>query len=344
MKIAFQAEVLLKTKGLTNLTDEKYDEIIKTIENLDGANKNSQFYRITKKYSINEVNGKKCLVSKDMKKSFLRASEYFDILFKFHQDNNHCGRNKLEAGMRNFNISREIIMIFLSICTICTAKKIPEHLAEHKVADDLNFVGYFDVFEMEDSFIVVFVDKISSFCIINLINDNTVPSIVEFLIQTFCDLGYIPSILYSNIESETLDEIVKEIKKKLDVKIIGEKGGDLSEIVEVIKERVDWKDKIKIIQFNINNTVSNITKKSPFEALFGRPMQVKLKMPEDLIDRQEPDADVEKAGKKKLEVEKAGKKQLCNCKSCNNKRCCCLKSGLLCGEDCHIGTVCKNVK
>lgn len=98
---------------------------------------------------------------------------------------------------------------------------------------------------------------------------------------------------------------------------------------------MDWKNTILIIQFNINNTVSNVTIKSPFKALLRIPMQVKLTMPEDLAathpDRNEP------------KVEKAGEKQSWNCKSCNNKKCCCFKNGTLCGKAFHIETVCKNV-
>lgn len=192
--------------------------------------------------------------------------------------------------------------------------------------------------EEKEECILIYVDGISLFSIVNTYNDMTVGTMVDFVTGCFCDLGSIPSILMSDMKN--LIEFNEDINTKLKVNIICQKMEDeANEIMNTIKDNIiiqidkipNMVSNVKVIQYNLNNTINKFLKITPYEALFGRSNRSKFIGLPETAEYQEKNDD-----------QGGTLVTSCNCKSCSNKRCACIKGGTLCSEKCHGGKSCTN--
>lgn len=118
------------------LSDERYLEIVQETKialqkKRDGLELSSKDYRRLKRYDLLTVEEKDKLVSKEKSRIqsglifYCTASEMYDIIHTAHLQIGHKKEKAMENELKNkyCNITREVILIYLSLCQSCALKK-----------------------------------------------------------------------------------------------------------------------------------------------------------------------------------------------------------------------------
>lgn len=237
----------------------------------------------------------------------VHIEEIFDILQNIHVDNNHCKTAKLHklTSERYYNITRETVVLFLSLCDCCPARKerekrtAPKPVLNVKKLNGKAWVTFLNQKCLDNlRYIMIYTEWSSKFCHLRAIEDLNPSTIALALVEILTGFGS-PYIMYFDVEKDQQEQILNELSSIFPAKIVlGEENSimlqDMMKEREVLKKKltqfktIPWPISIKLIQYELNKAEihQNVT---PYEALFGVKMNQNgrnsVNLSADLIDQ-----------------------------------------------------------
>lgn len=300
------------------LSEEKYAKVVQEVkeatEKKVGRTKKDRD-RI-RKYSICTVNGQERLIEPPTGgdiKYYVSNGEMYDALMEAHLAVSHGGKNRMLPilGRKYCNVSQEAVLLFLSLCGICLAKKKPKKrgiVVKPMVFEEMNQRCQVDLIDMQSHpdgayrFIFVYQDHLTKFVVLRPLERKTAEEVADNLLDVFCIFGA-PSVLQSDNGREFCNHLITEMTAKWEeVKIVhgkprhSQSQGSVERANQDVQDMLTawmmqnrstkWSQGLRFIQCAKNRAIHQGTRISPYEAMFGSPMKVGLrsKFPSGAVD------------------------------------------------------------
>lgn len=242
-------------------------------------------------------------------KAVVHIDQIFDILYREHTSNNHLKIGKLHTliSAKYYNITRECVKVFSSLCEVCKNTKKPEERETPKPVKKLNlkkpngrvWVAFLDQDPVEElSVILLYKDCSTKFTHIRAIKNTEPLTIALTLVEIMTAFGS-PYIIHVDIEADLRGNVLICLAKIFPTAKIIQGDEDMfkediertkakvEEKIEKLFEVLSWPIAIKLIQSELNQTKidDNV---SPYELLFGVPMNhngdIVRTIPADLLN------------------------------------------------------------
>lgn len=310
-----------------SMNKARYELLINKVKSLKiKSHKDGNEYRFLKRYDVIDINGVTKLISplteEDTIKFFVNDEDLFEVLNDAHTTTGHGGRDRMVKHLKTKykNITYKDILIFLSLCELCLQKQtsLKRGIANEPLLFNDKLIRRCQVYLIDFQsqpdngfkFILVYQDELTKFIVLRALKTKSTSEICGHLIDIFTLYGA-PSVLQSDYGRE----LVKEIMSKLidvwpNLKIVFGKQQQIQENVERAIQDIEnllpawmkdhnlknWSYGLKFVQLIKNITFHSGIKKTPYEAMFGRPPQFALAMssiPTDALTDVESEEDLE---------------------------------------------------
>ncbi|XP_014614543.1 PREDICTED: KRAB-A domain-containing protein 2-like [Polistes canadensis] len=283
-----------KKDNSTFLSSDQYKNRIEAVKEAKdilssskGKMKLPMHYWLSERFDIINDGGKEKLIKRitDISKPilfFVHQEELFDILHSTHLNIGHGGRNRMieELHRKYFNITRETVMIYLSLCNFCQNKSITpkRNLVTGPVLHSTCFSrAQIDIIDMQlhnynnYRFIMVHQDYQTKFVIIRALKTNQAEEVASHLLDIYTTFG-IPIILQSGNGREFVISVITKLHEMwASVNIVHGKlqcsqpqglvvkvSRDVESILAtwmVENNTRDWPSGLKFVQFQKNHEV-----------------------------------------------------------------------------------------
>lgn len=240
----------------------------------------------------------------------------FDIIKRAHIACGHGGRDKMEKilSAKYANITRNVIMLFNSLCMECLKKKgrpcTKGVVVKPILSKDYGSRGQVDLLDMQSmtsgnyKWIMVYQDHLTKFCVLRPLTSKRAAEVAHQLMDIFLLLGA-PSILQSDNGAEFTASIITELKLMWpDLLIVHGKPrhpqsqGSVERLNSDVKNMLiawmndnksnEWQIGLKFVQFSKNASPHSAIQQTPYKALFGCDPRVGLRsisLPEETLQR-----------------------------------------------------------
>jgi len=246
--------------------------------------KSAKDYRYIRKYDIITLNGQERLIKSISNNSenvhyYVSNDELFDILHDSHIAIGHGGRDRMvyELKTKYCNITKETIMIYLSLCMHCEKKSSnPKRglVSKPILHNAFNSRAQVDLIDMQSQsynefkFIMNYQDHLTKFVLLRPLKSKRAEEIAFNLIDIYTTFGA-PAILHSDNGREFVNTIITELNMMWgDIKIVHGKprhsqsqgsveraNRDVEDILATWmaeNNSRDWPSGIKFVQFRKN--------------------------------------------------------------------------------------------
>ncbi|XP_008061971.1 SCAN domain-containing protein 3 [Carlito syrichta] len=219
--------VLLENKSNNTkiFSKAKYCQLIREVKEAKAkAKKESVDYRRLARFDVILVQGKEKLIEAvngetDKIRYYLHSEDLFDILHDTHLSIGHGGRTRMEKELqaKYKNITKEVIMLYLTLCKPCQQKnsKLKKVLTS-KPIKEVNSRCQVDLIDMqlnpdgEYKFIMHYQDLRTKLSFLRSLKSKRPKEVAHALLDIFTTVGT-PSVLQSNNGSEFSSQIVSEL-------------------------------------------------------------------------------------------------------------------------------------
>jgi hypothetical protein len=282
-------------KDYSYYTQKQLDRDIEVFEKKD--NTNNRYCNMKRKYQV--IDKQLVEVSKLQKGKFIelstrrRAAVYekiFDIIYDCHIENQHKGRDITFnlLAVHYFNITNEVIKIFLKTCPECKAKKhhrnveqISEIKAEKTLRVQIELIDFQLLQDGEYKYILNIQDHFTKFVILKPLKSKSAVEVANNLYDYFSIFGP-PTILQSDNGREFRNNVIEKLRefwpgrsfvhgrlrKDNGATSISYAKKSIQNWVRTTKCR-KWSIGLPIIQFEMNRSKTSEAECSPYEAMFG---------------------------------------------------------------------------
>jgi hypothetical protein len=279
---------------------EKYFKLLKEVkEGKKKKKKSVRDYRRAAKYDVISVQGTEKLIKATHGEQagiryYVYKEELFDILHNTHLSMGHGGQTRMltELKRRYGNVTREVIVLYLTLCKNCPQKNplFRRGLAPSPMTFK-NSRCQVEILDMQSNsdgkfkFILYYQDHLTKFIILRPLKAKQAREVVNVLLDIFTILGT-PSMLDSDSGIEFTNQVVNELNKLWpDLKIVsgkhhpGQSQGFLEQASHDVKNMIDawtqtnqschWAEGLRFMQMVRNQTFDVSLQQSPYEAMFG---------------------------------------------------------------------------
>ncbi|KAG8505910.1 SCAN domain-containing protein 3, partial [Galemys pyrenaicus] len=219
--------VLLESKSNNTkiFSKAKYCQLIKEVKEAKAkAKKESVDYRRLARFDVILVQGNEKLIEAingetDKIRYYLHSEDLFDILHNTHLSIGHGGRTRMEKELqaKYKNITKEVIMLYLTLCKPCQQKnsKLKKVLTS-KPLKEVNSRCQVDLIDMqlnpdgEYKFIMHYQDLRTKLSFLRSLKSNRPKEVAHALLDIFTIIGA-PSVLQSDSGREFSSQIVSEL-------------------------------------------------------------------------------------------------------------------------------------
>lgn len=255
---------------------------------------------------------------------YVATEELYSVLHETHLAIGHGGRNRMvqELKLKYCNVTKETIMIYLSLCKTCNEKRATTRkglVVKPILSKEMNSRAQMDLIDMQSKsvndfrFIMVYQDHLTKFCSLRALKRKEAEEVAMTLVEIWSTFGA-PVILHSDNGREFKNKVTASLTKLWPgMKVVHGKprhsqsqgsveraNRDIEEILGawLIENKTDdWVAGLKVVQFMKNRAYHQGIKRSPYEAMFGCPAKVGLKstsLPENVINDIESEEDLMK--------------------------------------------------
>uniref|UniRef100_A0A8D2CWV1 SCAN domain containing 3 n=1 Tax=Sciurus vulgaris TaxID=55149 RepID=A0A8D2CWV1_SCIVU len=219
--------VLLENKSNNTkiFSKAKYCQLIREVKEAKAkAKKESVDYRRLARFDVILVHGKEKLIEAingetDKIRYYSHSEDLFDILHDTHLSIGHGGRTRMEKELqaKYKNITKEVIMLYLTLCKPCQQKnsKLKKVLTS-KTIKEVNSRCQVDLIDMqlnpdgEYKFIMHYQDLHTKLNFLRSLKSKRPEEVAHSLLDIFTIIGA-PSVLQSNNGREFSSQIVSEL-------------------------------------------------------------------------------------------------------------------------------------
>ncbi|XP_012590098.1 PREDICTED: SCAN domain-containing protein 3 [Condylura cristata] len=219
--------VLLESKSNNTkiFSKAKYRQLIKEVKEAKAkAKKESVDYRRLARFDVILVQGNEKLIEAisgetDQTRYYLHSEDLFDILHETHLRIGHGGRTRMEKELqaKYKNITKEVIMLYLTLCKPCQQKnsKLKKVLTS-KPLKEVNSRCQVDFIDMqlnpdgEYKFIMHYQDLRTKLSFLRSLKSKRPKEVAHALLDIFTITG-VPSVLQSDSGREFSSQIVSEL-------------------------------------------------------------------------------------------------------------------------------------
>ncbi|XP_048480297.1 KRAB-A domain-containing protein 2-like [Plutella xylostella] len=218
-------------------------------------------------------------------KIYLYKEEIFDTLHKAHIETGHGNADDVMRHLKPYqNVTINIVHMFLKYCKECTENTWKEELPikENNVCQ----IGLIDMHEHPDrqyKHIFVFRDNSTKFILLYPLVGTSTEIVAKVLLDIFTIFGAPSELMCDNMEltGNTIQELsglwpeLKDISlkfQKLDEQLLDVKDSLMSWIKD--KKSSKWSEGLRQLQLRMNGTNHSDLSCSPYEAMFGRKLNV----------------------------------------------------------------------
>ncbi|XP_069610658.1 KRAB-A domain-containing protein 2-like [Ranitomeya imitator] len=309
------------------LTDDKYENILKEVKEAKVAvPKQSIHYRRLKRYDIMTIGNDEKLIApisceKENVLHYVRCAELCSVIHNAHISTGHGGRTRIlkEVNRKLKNVTTESIVIYLRLCQPCQRKTEDYQkglVVKPILHSEMNYRAQVDLIDMQSNcdndfnFIFVYQDHVTKFVLLCALCTKTAEEVAYHLLDIFSTFGA-PCILHSDNGREFCNKSLCAMWP--DMKIVHGKLGHSQSQGSVERTNQDienmlstwmetnktpkWSEGLRFVQAMKNRAYHEGIKCSPYEAMFGVPMQMGVatsKIPSDGIRNLSSEEDLEK--------------------------------------------------
>ncbi|XP_074081691.1 SCAN domain-containing protein 3-like [Macrotis lagotis] len=219
---------LLKSKSNNTkiFSKEKYYQLIKEVKEAKAkAKKESVDYRRLARFDVILVQGNEKLIEAingetNKIRYYLHNEDLFDILHDTHLSIGHGGRTRMEKELQSKykNITKEVIMLYLTLCKPCQQKnsKPPKNYIVSKPIKEVNSRCQVELIDMqlnpdgEYKFIMSYQDHQTKLSFLRPLKSIRSEEVAHSLLDIFTIIGA-PSVLQSKHGRDFSSQIVNEL-------------------------------------------------------------------------------------------------------------------------------------
>ncbi|XP_036624290.1 uncharacterized protein LOC118857932 [Trichosurus vulpecula] len=219
---------LLKSKSNNTkiFSKEKYCQLIKEVKEAKAkAKKESVDYRRLARFDVILVQGNEKLIEAvngetDKIRYYLHNEDLFDILHDTHLSIGHGGRTRMEKELqpKYKNITKEVIMLYLTLCKPCQQKnsKPPKKCVVSKPIKEVNSRCQVEIIDMqlnpdgEYKFIMSYQDHQTKLSFLRPLKSRRSEEVAHALLDIFTIIGA-PSVLQSEHGRDFSSQIVSKL-------------------------------------------------------------------------------------------------------------------------------------
>ncbi|XP_043855929.1 SCAN domain-containing protein 3-like [Dromiciops gliroides] len=230
MREKFLRDLASLLKGKSNNTKifskEKYCQLIKEVKEAKAkAKKESVDYRRLARFDVILIQGSEKLIEAingetDKIRYYLHNEDLFDILHDTHLSIGHGGRTRMEKELQTKykNITKEVIMLYLTLCRPCQQKNSKPHKKCNvsKPIKEVNSRCHVELIDMqlnpdgEYKFIMSYQDHQTKLSFLRPLKSKRSEEVAHALLDIFTIIGA-PSVLQSEHGREFSSQIVNEL-------------------------------------------------------------------------------------------------------------------------------------
>nr|XP_025714346.1 SCAN domain-containing protein 3 [Callorhinus ursinus] len=323
--------VLLENKSNNTkiFSKAKYCQLIREVKEAKAkARKESVDSRRLARFDVILVQGNERLIEAingetDKVRYYLHSEELFDILHDTHLSIGHGGRTRMEKELqaKYKNITKEVIMLYLTLCRSCQQKnsKLKKVLTS-KPMKEVNSRCQVDLIDMqlnpdgEYKFIMHYQDLRTKLSFLRSLKSKKPKEVAHALLDIFTIIGA-PSVLQSDNGREFSSQIVSELSNIWpELKIVHGKPlpcqsqSSVNQTNEDIQDRIiswmqtnhssHWAEFLWFIQMTQNQPYHRGMQQTPFEGTFSSEARLGLchsQLTEELIASLNPENKLEQA-------------------------------------------------
>ncbi|XP_032254826.1 SCAN domain-containing protein 3 isoform X2 [Phoca vitulina] len=323
--------VLLENKSNNTkiFSKAKYCQLIREVKEAKvKARKESVDYRRLARFDVILVQGNEKLIEAingetDKVRYYLHSEELFDILHDTHLSIGHGGRTRMEKELqaKYKNITKEVIMLYLTLCRPCQQKNSKlQKVLTSKPMKEVNSRCQVDLIDMqlnpdgEYKFIMHYQDLRTKLSFLRSLKSKKPKEVAHALLDIFTIIGA-PSVLQSDNGREFSSQIVNELSNIWpELKIVHGKPppcqsqSSMNQTNEDIQNRIiswmqtnhssHWAEFLWFIQMTQNQPYHRGMQQTPFEGTFSSEAKLGLchsQLTEELIASLNPEDELEQA-------------------------------------------------
>ncbi|XP_011280330.2 SCAN domain-containing protein 3 isoform X1 [Felis catus] len=325
--------VLLENKSNNTkiFSKAKYCQLIREVKEAKAkARKESVDYRRLARFDVILVQGNEKLIEAingdtDKVRYYLHSEELFDILHNTHLSIGHGGRTRMEKELqaKYKNITKEVIMLYLTLCGPCQQKhsKLKKVLTS-KPIKEVSSRCQVDLIDMqlnpdgEYKFIMHYQDLRTKLSFLRSLKSKRPKEVAHALLDIFTIIGA-PSVLQSDNGREFSSQIVYELSNIWpELKIVHGKPqpcqsqSSMNQTNDDIQKRIiswmqtnnssHWAEFLWFIQMIQNQPYHRGMQPNPFEGTFSseaKPGLCHPQLTDELIASPNPESEFEPADK-----------------------------------------------
>ncbi|XP_004441803.1 PREDICTED: SCAN domain-containing protein 3 [Ceratotherium simum simum] len=322
--------VLLENKSNNTkiFSKAKYCQLIREVKEAKAkAKKESVDYRRLARFDVILVQGNEKLIEAingetDKIRYYLHSEDLFDILHDTHLSIGHGGRTRMEKELqaKYKNITKEVIMLYLTLCKPCQQKnsKLKKVLTS-KPIKEVNSRCQVDLIDMqlnpdgEYKYIMHYQDLRTKLSFLRSLKSRRPKEVAHALLDIFTIIGA-PSVLQSDNGREFSSQIVSELSNIWpELKIVHGKPqpcqsqSSVNQINEDIQNRIiswmqtnnssHWAEFLWFIQMIQNQPYHRGMQQTPYEGTFSSEAKLHCQLTEELVASLNTENELEQADK-----------------------------------------------
>lgn len=199
-------KLALKQTSYSLLTNEQYGSVLKEYHDAIGkkSKKTIHEYHLLERYSVVNGNETEMLIAKQKNpdepiRYVVTVEKMYDKLLELHIATGHGGRNRLLNEVQKYaGITREAVMVFLSLCEACQLKRKQAKkglVVKPIISNAFNSRCQVDLIDMQSQpdgdyrFIMVYQDHLTKFVQLRALKRKTAHAVAEKLYEIFMTFG-----------------------------------------------------------------------------------------------------------------------------------------------------------
>lgn len=316
-----------KSSHYNVLSSEQYLELVEQVEDAEKSEKKTPLQqRRWKRFAVLKIGDVKKLIARSEGniKYYLPSDELYDVIDAAHVAVGHGGRDRMlaETSKKYANITKEMIGLYLSMCSVCHQKKTkkkrglvskPILHSEMKSKCQVDLIDFQTQSDGNFKFIMVYQDHLTKFVLLRALQSKRATEVAYHLNDIFLTIGA-PCILQSDNGREFVNNVISELASLWpELKIVHGKprhsqsqgsveraNQDIENMIgSWMKDNVStkWSEGLRYVQFMKNRAYHSGIKQSPYKALFGIEPRVGLStssLPQEIINDIQDEDDLRK--------------------------------------------------
>lgn len=328
----FLAEILecenKKSSHYNVLSSEQYLQLVKQVEDAEKSEKRTPLQqRRLKRFAVLKIGDVKKLIARSEGniKYYLSSDELYDVIDAAHVAVGHGGRDRMlaETSKKYANITKEMICLYLSMCSVCHEKKTKKKrglVSKPILHSEMNSRCQVDLIDFQTQpdgnfkFIMVYQDHLTKFVLLRALQSKRATEVAYHLNDIFLTIGA-PCILQSDNGREFVNHVISELVSLWpELKIVhgkprhSQSQGSVERANQDIENMIGswlkdndstkWSEGLRYVQFMKNRAYHSGIKQSPYKALFGMEPRVGLStssLPQEIINDIQDEDDLRQA-------------------------------------------------